>query len=148
MLTFVTVVFVVICIILVVLVLLQQSQGGLGTLGGNAQTMMGPSKGNALSSATGFFAVLFFTGAIFLSIIHSGGETTVFDKSPDKINQTVPAAGQGVQETNEDVFDPESILREDENDVTDEEKSETPGETELDIDLSDSSDSSNEGDTK
>lgn len=105
---FVTVMFIISCVLLIVLVLFQQSSSGLGALGGASDALLGPSKGDFFTKATSFFAVLFFVGALMLSIL-SSGEKSVFDEdlsaTPTTPEQTAPAIGQPAE-----AFNPASVI--------------------------------------
>ncbi len=78
-----TITYIVICALFVLFSLLQQSEsGGMGILGGSSNTLLGSNKASVLTKITSFFAVLFISSALILSIL-SSGDRSIFDAIPD-----------------------------------------------------------------
>lgn len=72
-----TVLYMVVCVFLVVLVILQKGEGGLGSIAGNSSSVLGTSSGSVFTKITYIFAVLFFLGALSLSIMSSDTKSLV-----------------------------------------------------------------------
>lgn len=91
MVTFITVLHIITCILIIGVILIQSGRdGGMGSLGGSAQSVIGNSSGvNVVQKATVYLAVLLFITSIAMTTIQGRKKRSVFDSDlPQTTNQT------------------------------------------------------------